>query len=292
MTDPYIYKKCPSCGKELHFRGDSGTIQVTCPFCGNQFRFSGSLEKKLDTMFGSSPQQGRATRQTVQSPPPQRPAEQPCRTLTIVRGKHAYKNLDFAGLRNRFQDSMPIQILLDGVNQGNLDPDRKMVLNIDSRAHKLAFTILSSAYTIPAGTDSYLAMFFNKAFRITPLEDPFRDQLEQFILRMVRGQGFRDRILDRNNRNHTVEVRLTSTCIEVFMPLAQTKGLAQWSTGGQTEKIYYQNIGLTPLPKDRQPGGYWDYLNDYIREVIEADDEADLTHVAGGFTVRTSHKLY
>ena len=167
-----------------------------------------------------------------------------------------------------------------------------MVLQIDSGEHKLAFTTLGSGYRIPAGYDDYEALFFNNSFRIAPTVDPFRDQLTEFVLKMVRGQGFRDRILDPNNRNHAVEVHIRDKYIEVFTALAKTKGLAQWASGGKSEKIYYQNINLMPPQNDRLPGGYWDYINSHVSKAIENDEEADLTLVGGGFTIRSRHKLF
>lgn len=223
---------------------------------------------------------------------PKKTSTSPCRTLTIIRLTHAHKDMSFAGLRNVLRDAAPVQILLDGVVQGKLEKDQNMVLQIDSGEHKLAFTTLGSGYRIPAGYDDYKAFFFNNKFGIAPTVDPFRDQLTEFVLRMVRGQGFRERILDPNNRNHAVEVRITDTYIEVFTALAKTKGLAQWTLGGKAEKIYYQDINLMPLQNDRLPDGYWHYIDTHVSEAIENDEEADLTRGAGGFTIRSRHNLY
>lgn len=288
--EEYVIINCNNCKSKLRVPGNRGRIRVTCPVCKHQFSYSGTFENIPKATFDTPPQQNQSSRQ-----PANTAFEQPtqaCRTLTVARLKHAHTGLDVYGLRNKLLDNISVSILLDGVKQGVLSNNGKLELHIDSREHRLASAILGSSYKIPAGNESYLALFFNNAFQIAPLEDPFRDRLMEFLLRIVRGQGFKERILNPNNRTHAVEINLTSNYIEIFMHLDKPKGLVQLVTGGQSEKIYYKDVGLVPPNEDRRPGGYWDYLKTYMRETVENDSEADLVHAAGGFTIRTTHKLY
>jgi len=224
---------------------------------------------------------------------PAPPKQELTRTMTVTRGLHQYKGLDGVGLKNMFKDSAPVPVLLDGVSQGTLSKNQTAVsFRLDSGAHTLSFNPISAKSPIPAGQDSYSAIFFNDTFHIGIENDPFEQELAGFILNMVRGKGFRDRIFHPNNRHNAVEISLRADYILVYYDVAQTKGLAQWASGREEEKISYFSAGLNPPAKSRQPGGYWSHMEMVIRDVITCDKQANLTHTAYGYTFKTSHDLY
>lgn len=310
-----VIVSCPKCSKKLRFPSDKGLILVTCPVCGYMFQYkpktqSDTAKVLLQSKPPVSPAKApvKPTSQgwnqakkpvepvsQVKKPAPTtvpQNQQQPTRTVSIRRGMHAYKDLTAAGLKNMFVDAAPVAVYLDGEKQGMLNKDKAMVLRIDSGKHIISQSPISSKHRIPEGSDSYDSFYFNGAFMTGPVNDPFRDELAAFILKLVRGQGFRDRINDPNNHYHAVEITIQSNYVRVHWRLNQTKGFAEWSTGEKEEKIYYHQAGLTPLPEHKQPSGYWSYLNNYIRDVVVFDPKADLEHVVGGFAVRKTHSLY
>lgn len=298
---------CPSCSGKNRVPANKGKIKVTCGVCKGQFLYesgtwpsarkaaasgqqpTGTAGQQQST---STTRQQQSTGTARQQQPAQTRAEAPCRTLSITRLTHSYKEWDLHGLRNRFVDNYPVHIFLDDVDQGLLPKEGEMVLSLDSNAHVVKGAVFASSFGIPAGRESYLAFFFNGGFRIGPTIDPFRDKLAEFVLRIFRGQGIRDRILDENNRNHNVELHIEPEGIRLSWSLAQTKGLRQWATGEDDEKIPYRQIGLVPPAPETQPGGYWQFLQDYVEDLILSDKEADMDRYMGGFTFRTRHNLY
>lgn len=323
--DPNLFSivTCPVCSGKNRVPANRGRIKVTCGHCEGQYFYeSGIWPSERREKTAAQPQQ-RPTSNTQQRPASntqqrpasnaqqrpagnaqQRPAsdarqqtttvraEAPCRTVSINRLTHAYKEWDLHGLKNRFMDNYPVHIFLDDVDQGLLPKGEEMVLSIDSDAHVLKSAVFASAYGIPAGREDYLAFFFNGGFRIGFKNDTFREELAEFVLRMFRGQGIRDRIRDENNRNHNIVLNIGQEGIRLSWSLAQTKGLRQWATGEDEEKISYRQIGLTPPALEEQPGGYWQFIQDYVEDLILKDKEADMDRYMGGFTFRTKHNLY
>lgn len=311
---------CPVCRSKWPYQGTAKVAGITPPPKSNttaSFRDSNTTKKQTTTNSSASINNVKKTTTNVSSsstsnvnrpnptppvysnrvkqtpPQPSTPKPQiPTRILRVSRGEHAYKQADGIGVKNMFKDSIPYNLYLDGVNCGTMKIDQPIVLNIDSREHFISQTPISAKFKLPAGNDSYVATFFNNKFIIGIVDDPFRSGLEQFVLQMVRGKGFRDRILDLNNHHKAVEVTIRPDYILVHYRLNRTTGLSEWSTGEKQEKIYYSQIGLTPTPAALQPGGYWEYLDNYIREAIINDNQADLCHDVGGFTIRTTHGLY
>lgn len=282
--------RCPSCKSKLRVPCGKGTLAINCPACKYAFSFD------TPELVATEPVK---EQQVVRPAPPtyERPTYQPqcqptaTRTLTIRRLTHAYKNLSYHGIKNAFLDVYPIHIFLDGQRQGMLNK-APVVLEMDSWEHYLSPAVFASKYRIPAGNENYVAYFFNDKFKIGPEEDPFRDDVIDFVLNMVRGQGFRDRIKNWNNHNHEVAVTAEPDHIRISWSPEKTKGLLEWATGEKTEKIFYSQIGLVPPNGERLPDGYWEYLDLCIREAVEDDPQADLEYGSGGFTFRRTHNLY
>ncbi len=214
------------------------------------------------------------------------------RTITIKRLTHAYKEFNYTGARNLFMDTFPVHIFLDGKEQGNLSKNTEMVLSINQDSHQLKSAVLAPAYNIPAGTDNYIAFFFNDKFKIGPEIDVFRDKLTEFVLNIFRGQGIRDRINDPNNSDHVVRLSVDSTGIKLSWNVKKTRGLKQWATGEEEEIITYERIGLCPMSVNKMPGGYWPFVEAYIENAILCDKEADMMKTAGGFTFCDKHNLF
>lgn len=297
---------CPCCKGKLRLPANRGNIQVSCPKCRYQFIFySGERQRSSGGGMASGMQDiGKrftkaftktAGAQQAYSHPAPGPA---CRILTIVRSSHAYMEWDRIGIMNRISDNRRIRIMLDDQEQGELAKNGNMVLHMDSREHAIkclgstGSPLVAPSYRIPAGNEDYYAYCFNGKLMIAPVNDPFRESLTQSLLNIFRSQGMRDRMRDPNNRLGTVELGLLSDHIRLSRSLKETKGLKQWSLGGDEEKIAYSELGLTAPPENRLPSGYWTFLLDHVRHAIENDEQADMEHVAGGFRMRRTHKLY
>ena len=272
---------CKRCGCNLRLPANRGVLVVTCPKCKYEFRFDSgpkSANANTNPQYSTNIHTGTAQMNS--------------RTVKIYRLTHAYKEWNATGLRNRLKDNMPVHIFLDDKDQGFLAKDSSLILNLDSNPHILRCDAIGTKYIIPAGTDHYSAYFFNNSLKIGPVQDNFRDGLTMFVLKIFRGQGIRDRMADPNNLHHNVSIDVGQDGIRLSWRLAQTRGIKQWATGTDEEKISYYQAGLTPLPKEKQPGGYWDYIQMRIEDAIEADKEADMERYMSGFRARTKHNLY
>lgn len=286
---------CPQCNSKLYIIEDKKNFTwVECAACKHCFRYSTAIKFTTDAAPVNTPTPAASKKPSGsnQKAAPVHKAQTPTRTVTIQRLMHAHKDLTGSGIQNMLKDSMPVMIYLDGTKQGTLAKDQPFVLHLDSNAHTISHTPISSKSIIPAGNNDYVAYFFNTSFMIGPVHDPFRDELTQWVLNMVRGQGFRDRIQDPNNHYHAVKVSIQSNCIRVHWAVNQKKGFTEWSSGEKEEKIYYNQIGLTPPPSNRQPGGYWQYLGNFVQQSVKNDPQADLVHGIGGFSFRKTHGLY
>lgn len=292
-----IIVTCPKCGRGNRVPTGQGNLRITCRGCDSQFYLSGdpALNQPSTAKTPQYRPQPKSSPEPQSRPEPQpqtRPQGTPCRTITIERATHAYKEWDIHGLENAFRDKWVVRIVLDEVEQGHLKADAPMVLNVDSGEHTIRYNLLSPKYRIPAGTDNYIVSYFRDNFRIGPENDDFRDNLTLFVVKMFRSRGMKDRILDLNNSSNTVCLDINQDGIRLYWHLAHTKGLKQFLTGESEEKISYQQIGLTPLAEEKQPTGYWDFLQMWIETAILQDDEADMEKSGGGFTFRTKHNLF
>lgn len=297
---------CPQCKQMWTMEKGSGIIQVDCD-CGSSWSYDANKGRPISPGASAGqqrqqrsepprprpnpqPQQSQANPQTQQ--PQTRPQGKPCRTITIERATHAYKEWDLHGLENAFRDKWIVRIVLDEVEQGHLKANETMVLDVDSGEHTIRYNLLAPKYWIPPGTDNYIVSYFRDNFRIGPENDDFRDGLTLFVIKMFRSRGMKDRILDRNNHGNKVHLDVNRDGIRLYWTLEHTKGLKQWLTGEGEEKISYSQMGLTPLAEEKQPSGYWEFLQMWVEEAILQDDEADMEKSGGGFTFRTKHSLF
>ena len=276
----YQYITCKRCGMTLRVPRNIGHLAITCPKCKYKFQFDSGPKT---SSIGGSAQYTNSTYGTTQTT---------SRTVTIHRLAHAHKEWDASGFGNMLKDNMPVHIFADDQDQGTLSKDGSLTVNLSSGPHTLKCARLGTKYAIPAGTNHYEAYFFNNSLRIGPVQDYFRDSLTMFVLKIFRSQGIRDRMADPNNRYHNVEINVGQDGIRLSWQLAKTRGIKQWATGEDEEKISYHQAGLTPLPRERQPDGYWSYIQMWIEEAIESDREADMERYMNGFRVRTKHNLY
>ena len=207
------------------------------------------------------------------------------RTVIVTRGIHAYTEPNLQGFLNQLKDAKYVHIYLDGVLQGTLSKTcDKVEFQIDNAEHRLSYLEHANHATLPAGKDSYRVMFFNEVFHIGIENDPFEAELREYVLKMVRGQGFQDRLNDSNNRNHAVELEFLSDYILVYYYLNETKGISQWISGRKEEKVYYHNIGLMPPRKQDEPTGYWSHIHYAMESAIVNDPQLNLTHTGSGYT--------
>lgn len=208
------------------------------------------------------------------------------RTVTVTRGYVGDKELDDKVITNQPEDAVHVPIYLDGVKQGILSRDHPVVtFSVDCAAHRLSFNMLSVDATLPAGQDSYSAIFLNDGFRIGIVGDDFQRKLAEYILSFVRGQEFRDRICHPNNFSGAVEIALREEYILVYYYVQEAQGIYQWYPVYSKEKIYYSSIGMMPPPREKQPSGYWSYMEMFIRNMILEDNEANLVHIPSGFAI-------
>lgn len=289
---------CPQCMQMWTMEKGSGIIQVDCD-CGSSWCYDANKGRPISTGASAGqqrPQQGSESPRPQSKPQPQQPQPRqqgaPCRTITIERATHAYKEWDIHGLENAFRDKWIVRIVLDDVEQGHLNANEPMTLNIDSGEHTIRYNLLAPRYRIPAGTDNYMVSYFRDNFRIGPETDAFRDGLTQFVVKMFRGRGIKDRILDPNNYGNKVYLDINREGIRVYWTLAHTKGLKQFFSGEGEDKISYRQMGLTPLAEEKQPTGYWEFLQMWVEEAILQDKEADMDKSGGGFTFRSKHDLF
>jgi len=296
---------CPECGTKNRVPRGKGNLRVKCGVCTHQFYLLGdpALRKAPEAPQPQprpEPQprpqpQPRPEPQPRPQPQPQpqsRPQGTPCRTITIERATHAYKEWNLKGLENAFRDKFPVRIVLDDVEQGRLTDKENMVLHVDSGEHTIRYNLLAPRYAIPAGTENYLVSYFRDDFRIGPETDDFRDALTGFVLSMFRGRGIRDRINDPNNYGNKIYMDVNCDGIRLYWTLAKPKGLKQMLTGEGEEKISYGQMGLTPPPQERWPAGYWGFIQMWLELAILKDDKCDMQLEGGAFTFRTTHDLF
>lgn len=290
---------CPKCKEMSIMEKGNGILEFDCD-CGHSWVFDTDKGKVVSAdkpKQQQKPQQPRpqpaSQPQSQPRPQPQpKPAGKPCRKLVIERLTHTYKEWNLAGLQNRFQDAYPVHIFLDDVDQGTVPAGGSIEIALDSNAHQVKCALLASSYYIPEGREDYHGFCFNGALQLGLEDDPFLDDLVVFILKMFRGKAIRERMLDPNNRHHNVCLDIGPNGIKLYWQVEKTKGLMQWLTGDQEEKISYQQAGLRPLPEDRRPGGYWEFVNTVVTDAIVMDDKVDMERYMGGFTFRSKHKLF
>lgn len=215
------------------------------------------------------------------------------RSITVSKWDHSHKDLSLKGLNNKLLDSQKMSVFLDDKFAGELKSGQPVIAYMDEREHKVQImTYAKKQYTVPAGSESYYAAYFNEKLSIVPAEDHFRDELIKFVLEMFKGQGIKDRINDPNNRYHSIDIDCTNQEIYLNRVLNQGTNLAQKLTGSDSEKIPYAQIGLSPVEAYTRLPGYWYLTTEAVKEAIMQDKEIDMEQGMGGLTYRTTHNLY
>ncbi len=297
MTEMIL--RCGNCGGTFRVQiPDTATKgETTCPNCGVTIQIA---EKAVKIVRKEAAKSARKSAAPVPQPAPRpvsqsapQPAGPAVRSITLHRPEHVYKEMNLTGLRNSFRDSKTEYIYVDGVNVGELKAGASLLIHLDANQHQLKASTTGTACMIPAGTDSYMADYFNAHFAIGLAEDPFRDALTAFVLNVFRGEGIAERILDPNNRHHHICLELNEKEIRLYWQVIQTKGVKQWSTGCDEEVISYSQAGLVPPLQSRQLNGYWVLMYRLVADAIEKDRVADMARDEfGGFTIRRKHSLY
>lgn len=247
---------------------------------GYEFRFD-SGPKPIDTNNGGHYEDSRYETKKSTS-----------RTVSIDRLTHTYKEWNFYGAKNMWRDNKSVHIFVDGKDRGLLPKSDLMVIGLNNDLHILKCAAHGSQYTIPAGTEDYEAYFFNDSLWIGPVQDRFRDELIAFALKMFRGKGMKERMMDSNNQNHHVKINIDQDGIRLSWNVVKPRGMKQWLSGMNEEKISYQQMGIAPLLREKQPGGYWDYIRTKVEDAIVMDEEADMEKYLLGIRMRTEHRLY
>ena len=165
-------------------------------------------------------------------------------------------------------------------------------MDMSDSSHTLKHAPLGIKSVIPEGRKDYEAYYFNHSLSIGSARDPFRDELTNFVIDMFRGQGIKERVSDPNNKYNSIQIKVSQEGIRFSWYLSRTRGIRQWMTGDEEEKIAYYQIGLTPLPREKQPDGYWEYIQLWIENAIESNEDVNMERSIGGFAIRKSHKLY
>lgn len=298
-----IVVTCPHC---------RGEIEVPAPAESSNNAWTGSFsEKDIQDTFGNvlrskdagqrtNLKQTSATRNAQsntrsngtqqQQSKPSNNCSRPIRKITVYRLTHSYKEFNFTGIRNILKDLGQVNFSLDGQTVGSLGKE-PLEIPMDSREHTLKCGLMDS-YRIPAGDKDYRAYYFNDYLMIGFDPDPFREQLAEFMVNMFRGKGMRDRLLDSNNSTNSVMVHIHTDHIRLNFPLKNTRGLKEWATGTKEEKISFQEIGLQVPPASILPDGYFGFIEDYVLDAVNQDEEADMERNGYSFKIRETHRLY
>lgn len=213
------------------------------------------------------------------------------RTLTICRDEHAYKEINATGLMNRVKDSVPLSMYIDKNKIGLLKKE-PIIIEIDNDEHILQWGgslagIDGTKYRIPADDRSYVARYFRStmsgSFSIgVDGYDPFLESVINYIMGLFKGQEMTKRLSDSNNVDHGVELYISSDGIRLFFPLHKTKGINQWSLGGQEEIISYTDAGITVPKSELIPTGYFKYISDSVLSSIMHNDSLNLEYNENG----------
>lgn len=271
---------CKRCACNLRLPLNKGILVVTCPKCKYEFQFD------------SGPKPINTDRETDYTNSTYKAKELTSRKVMICRLTHLYKDWNVRGIGNMLKDNTPVHIFVDDKDQGALPKDDLMIVSLNYDSHILKCTTFGTKYVIPAGNEHYEAYYFNKALQIGPVQDQFRDELIMFVLKMFRGKGIRERMMDLNNRNHNVKISVEHDGIRLSWDLVKPQGIKQWISGMHEEKISYRQMGITPLMCEKQPSGYWNYIQTKVEDAIVMDEEADMEKYLLGIRMRTEHRLY
>lgn len=271
---------CKRCACNLRLPLNKGILVVTCPKCKYEFQFdSGSKPINVD-------------REVHYADSTYETKELTSRTVAINRLTHTYKGWNFYGVKNKLADNKSVHIFVDDKDQGALPKDDLMIVSLNYDSHILKCASHGGQYTIPAGTEHYEAYYFNNALQIGPVEDQFRDELIMFALKIFRGKGIKERMTDLNNRDHNVKLSVDQEGIRLSWNVVKPQGIKQWVSGMNEEKISYRQMGITPLLREKQPSGYWNYIQTKVEDAIVMDEEADMEKYLLGIRMRTEHRLY
>lgn len=318
--------KNPNCKKKLSVPLVDKSIIVTCPQCKFEFKTNSSkpefdetkfTDKDMNDIFGAVFNNGKDSGQTSstqskskQATPPTQNKQAawsfnkqastsssqnteapttyntgtPIRTYSIERYTHTHKDLTLKGVSNTVKDLVPVEVKVDGVSMGILSKE-VITIPLDRNAHKLK--VGSSGGSVPAGTESYNAFYFNGMLCAGPENDPFRTALTKTMIDTLRQGPIRKLISDRNNDTHRVDVYINSLHVRLFFPQQKPKGLKDWSLGGHEIIYEYSDLALpAPLPEELQPSGYWRYIEDWVQSEIGRERSLGLERRGSSFYLK------
>ena len=202
-------------------------------------------------------------------------------------------------LENAFAKNFKLKLYVDGKQVGIMENKVPCSFQISTGEHRLWASLTNAplltnlGFRIPAGSENYL-VFINKMgskYELCggPRPDPFLNGLQEFIKGMFQKRGIRERILMVENRTNKVELSFHESYMQIFWQLENPKGFQQWSTGGDSEKIYYFEAGL--IPPTNMPPEYWVYVRYVIAELINTFDEYSCSPT-GIVSLKKVHDLY
>jgi len=304
-----------SCRKSFRVPNINKKLEVTCPHCkakfiinpafpvdftNQDFRdiFHDIFETDAKTTSNTpkkDPNVVKPSPTPKQKPQPTKTKEQtnstnatyqcsnPIRVLKFVRYTHANKDLSLQGVGNVIKDAAFVNLSIDGFSVGKLGKE-EMTIPLDGNSHQIGINGSIGKYFIPAGTDNYKAFYFNSNISIGSENDPFREALAKYMVNIFRQSSTKKKLRDSNNSNHSVVINIGSDHVRMFYPLIKTSGIKEWSLGGHEEIISYSEMGLpSPKPENMQPSGYWSYIDDYVKEAIQKDSQANVTRKGSSF---------
>lgn len=305
----------PNCGCKLRLPAGRGRISATCPQCKTVFLFNSNIGRIETGKPPAKPKAAPVKKPAPPAKPPAPPVKHPVGGGTQQAGSMRDIALFFysenvgTALRKASKfllKNTPIKIIVDGKLAGEMVDHKPTVIRVSDAEHSLCLAIsgipaavalnakLSGlAAKIPAGREDcivYIEKIGATEFypRVGYRQDSFLDGLKAYFKKLSSGHALQERIHLAENRNDCVYLTFEDDGFRLEWDVGNPKGFQQWSTGRNGEKISYAQLGLQP-PAAR-PGGYWQFVNFEISNVI--DESEDLQCLPGGkITERRMHSL-
>lgn len=292
----YHVLSCPNraCTATLRVPKGRGKLSVTCPKCKKQFLFDSNTGKIEKDMIGKSPKAvDKGTAQKMMR-----------RLLFVYDSESTGTALRKVG--NFLAKNAPLKIIADGKQVGTMVDRQDTVVELSSDVHTVCMSnsgipsvvalnakVSGSAIKIPAGMEDYIVFVEKEGntyyLRAGLVNDSFVEGLKAHIKMMCEGKGVLERLHMPQNRNHTLYLRFEPAFFTLEWDIHHTKGLKQWSTGRDGEKVYYSSLGL--IPPQKQPGGYWEYVRLMVSEEINTLEDLQCTS-GGVISEKSMHRLF
>ena len=297
MEGPTELVICKGCGVKLRVPSKQGMLAVTCPRCAHQF------------VYNSGPPQERCPAAPPAPPPSPGHAEgggAPSRRRLRLHYLSGDTGVTLRRMGGFLAKSAPLKIIVDGYQIAEMINHQDTDITVSTGAHTICMASLGSpaaiarsaaasgsAIQIPAGPEEYLILVQKEGntcyLRAALQRDPFLEGLQNHFRRLCAGQGLLERLRMRQNRNRSLYLAFRPEYFSLSWDLVSPRGVQQWATGTDEERIAYASLGLQP--PSIQPGGYWDYLRIKISALIDASELLQCSQ-SGVITERRLRRLF